>query len=86
MADIDPVVDLVRQAIGTGIMMALDDPTGLRERLTAALSATGPNVSFTDALTDDAEGFVKMRFDLVGAVECTLCPHGNDYDHNAERR
>lgn len=65
MADIDPVVDLVRQAIGTGIMMALDDPMGLRAKLTTA----GPSASFLDALTEDAEGFVKMRFDLVRALK-----------------
>ncbi|TGB37893.1 hypothetical protein [Mycolicibacterium peregrinum] len=60
-APIDPVVDLVRQAMGYGVLMALEDRAGL----VAKLQAVGPGGSFPDALTSDAEGFVSMRRDLV---------------------
>lgn len=60
----DPVVDLVRQAIGYGVMMALEG----REGLIAKLSAGDPNGSLADALISDAEGFIRTRADLVEAA------------------
>lgn len=63
-APIDPVVDLVRQAMGYGVMMALEG----RDQLLAKLSAGGASASLVDALTSDAEGFVRTRADLVESV------------------
>lgn len=62
-APIDPVVDLVRNAIGYGVMMALEDKSGLIAKL-----SINPGGSLADALTADAEGFVRTRADLVEAV------------------
>lgn len=56
----DPVVNLVRQAMGYGVMMALEG----REDLIAKL-CTPSNDSLADALTSDAQGFVRTRADLV---------------------
>lgn len=63
-APIDPVVDLVRNAIGYGVMMALED----RADLIAKLSALPVDGSVADALISDAEGFVNIRRDLVEAL------------------
>lgn len=64
-AQIDPLVDLVRGAIGYGVMMALEGKSDLLTKL-SALPANG---SLADALTPDAEGFIRMRADLVEAVK-----------------
>lgn len=55
---IDPVVDLVRNAMGYGVMMALEGKSDLIAKLSTS-------VSLADALTSDAEGFVHTRADLV---------------------
>lgn len=60
----NPIVDLVRNAMGYGVMMALEG----RDELVAKLTAAGVNTSLADALTSDAEGFVRTRADLVEAV------------------
>lgn len=62
---LDPVVDLVRNAIGYGVMMALENRTGLIRRMQDA----GPGVTMTDLLAEDAAGFVQTRADLVEAVQ-----------------
>ncbi|SCX34539.1 hypothetical protein [Mycolicibacterium fluoranthenivorans] len=64
-APIDPLVDLVRNAIGYGVMMAVESPVELR----AKLSALPENSTLADALTSDAKGFVEIRRDLIEAVE-----------------
>ncbi len=61
---IDPVVNLVRQAMGYGVLMTLEDRAGLL----AKMSALPADSSFPDALTSDAQGFVKTRSDLVDAA------------------
>jgi hypothetical protein len=61
---IDPVVELVLNAMGFGVMMALEGKPDLLKRL-SALPADG---SLADALRSDAEGFVKTRSDLVEAL------------------
>lgn len=53
MEPIDPVVDLVRNAMGYGVMMALEG----KDNLIAKLSTS---VSLADALTSDAEGFEQL--------------------------
>lgn len=69
MADVDPAVDLVRQAMGYGIMMALEDRAGL----VAKLSALPTHGNLPDALIEDAEEFVSIRTDLVEALHCASC-------------
>jgi len=61
MDPVDPVVDLVRQAMGYGVMLGTEG----RDQLMAKLRALPSDGSFPDALTSDAEGFVEMRNDLV---------------------
>jgi hypothetical protein len=61
---IDPVVNLVRQAIGYGVMMATEGKSDLVDKL-SALPANG---NLPDALTSDAEKFVAIRSDLVEAL------------------
>lgn len=65
MTGLDPIVELVRGAIGNGVLMALEDRAGLLAKLRAA----GPGASVADALTADAEEFVRIRGDLVEAVQ-----------------
>lgn len=60
----DPVTDLVVNAIGYGVMMALEG----RDALIAKLRTLPPTGSLADALVEDAEGFIRTRADLVGAV------------------
>jgi hypothetical protein len=61
---IDPVVDLVVNAIGYGVMMALEG----KSELVAKLSALPANGVLADALMSDAEGFIRTRRDLVEAL------------------
>jgi hypothetical protein len=63
--DIDPVVNLVRQAIGYGVMMATEGKSDLVDKL----SALPAYRSLSDALTLDAEKFVAIRSDLVEALK-----------------
>lgn len=65
MTGLDPIVELVRGAIGNGVLMALEDQPGLLAKMRAA----GPGASVADALTADAEEFVRVRADLVEAVK-----------------
>lgn len=60
----DPMTELVRTAIGYGVMMALEG----QDELVAKLQRLGPNESLADALTGDAEGFIRTRADLVESV------------------
>ncbi|UCZ58694.1 hypothetical protein [Mycolicibacterium phocaicum] len=64
MSGRDPMTDLVVNAIGYGVMMALED----REGLIRKISQAGPSASLADALIPDAEGFIDTRADLVEAV------------------
>lgn len=64
MTDIDPMTDLVRQAMGYGVMLATEG----KDRLVAKLQAQGPSGSLPDALIEDAESFLGIRTDLVEAV------------------
>ena len=57
------MVELVRTAIGYGVMMALQDMAGLERKL-----RVNPGGSLADALTADAEGFIQTRADLIEAV------------------
>jgi hypothetical protein len=61
---IDPVVDLVVNAIGYGVMMALEG----RSELLAKLQALPATSTLADALVSDAEGFIRTRRDLVEAL------------------
>lgn len=60
----DPITDLVVNAMGYGVMMALER----REELLAKLSSLPPNTSLAEALKGDAEEFVGIRTDLVEAI------------------
>ncbi len=60
----DPVTDLVRCAIGYGVMMALEG----RDELLAKLQRLPVDGSLADALNEDAERFVRTRADLVQDV------------------
>lgn len=60
----DAVVDLVVNAIGYGVMMALEG----RDELLSKLQALGPGGSLADALRSEAEGLVRTRSDLVEAL------------------
>lgn len=61
----DPIVDLVRTAMGYGVMMVLDG----KAELIAKLQSQSPAGSLADALTDNAEQFIKTRADLVEAIQ-----------------
>lgn len=63
-ARVDPVTDLVRIAIGCGVMMALED----RDALLAKLQQLPVNGVLADALTEDAKRFLGTRLDLVEDV------------------
>lgn len=60
----DPATELALNAMGYGVMMALEDPHGLR----AKVLAVGPGGTLADALRADAEAFCVTRADLVQAV------------------
>ena len=57
---LDPVVDLVRNAIGYGVMMALENRTGLIRRMQDA----GPGVTMADLLA----GTVTLMMDSVASA------------------
>lgn len=59
------LVDLTTNAIGYGVMMALES----REELLRKLQAAGPNTTMWDVLKPDAEGFLRTPTDLVEALE-----------------
>lgn len=61
---VDPITDLVINAMGYGVMMALEG----REKLIAKLQGIGPGGVLADALVDDAKEFIRIRMDLVEAV------------------
>lgn len=77
----DPFVELVRQAMASAVVSLLEDYNGWVKELSSTPQGAGVHTAFTEK----AEGFVKIRADLVGAAACTLCPHPEHYDHNAER-
>lgn len=77
----DPVVELVRQAMASALLAFLEDYAESVRKLQAADPKQGVHLAFTE----EAEEFVRIRTDLVGAVTCTLCPHPEHYDHNQER-
>ncbi|WRQ08192.1 hypothetical protein JDBV06_00835 [Mycobacterium phage dwieneke] len=58
------VVELVTNAIGYGVMMALEGRAELLRRLQAA----PPNVTLGELLRVDAEQFSQTRADLVEAI------------------
>lgn len=60
----DPVTELVINAMGNGVMLALDDP----HRLRAAIIAAGPDGTLADALKGEAEEFIRIRADLIEAL------------------
>lgn len=60
----DPVTDLVLNAMGCGVLLALDG----RDALIEKLRALPPGGSLTDALADEAAGFIRTRVDLVEAL------------------
>lgn len=64
MSTVDPKVELVRNAIGYGVMMALEG----KADLLAKLQSLGPGTTLADALTGDAEKFIETRADLIEAV------------------
>ena len=60
----DPILELVRAAMANGVMMALEG----REQLLAKLQALPASGTLGDALTADAESFIRIRADLIEAV------------------
>lgn len=60
----DPMTELVVNAIGYGVMMALED----RDGLIAKLQTLPSKGTLADALVPDAEGFIQTRADLVSSV------------------
>lgn len=66
MAEInrDALVDLTTNAIGYGVMYALER----RDELLAKLRAGGPTATMFDAMKSDAEDFLVTRADLVGRL------------------
>lgn len=60
----DPVTELVRNAIGCGVMMALEN----RDELIRKLRSLPADGTLADALTQDAESFVRYRTDLIEDV------------------
>lgn len=69
----EPIVELVRDAIGNGVLMVLGGGPGL----IAKLRAGDPGASFAEALTGEAEEFVRIRADLVEAVQDSLADMSN---------
>ncbi|ORA02150.1 hypothetical protein BST17_24890 [Mycolicibacterium bacteremicum] len=57
----DALVDLTTNAVGYGVMMALES----RDELLRKLQAAGPNTTMWDVLKPDAESFLRTRTDLV---------------------
>lgn len=57
----DALVDLTTNAVGYGVMYALER----RDELLAKLQGAGPNTTMWDLLKPDAEGFLRTRTDLV---------------------
>lgn len=57
----DPITKLVVNAIGCGVMLALES----RDELTAQLRALPPAGSLADALRPEAMRFIRARADLV---------------------
>lgn len=57
----DPIVQLACNAIGYGVMLALEG----KSELLAKLQGIPPNGTMYDALLKDAEGFVETRSDIV---------------------
>jgi hypothetical protein len=61
---VDPVVALVANAIGYGVMLALEGKDILRHKL----ESLPPGSTLFDAVIHDAEEFAKTRSDLVDAL------------------
>lgn len=61
----DPVIELVLNAIGCGVMLATHSPQKLHDMLRAAERDGG---TLADALRDEAEAFVVTRADLIEAL------------------
>lgn len=57
----DALVDLTTNAIGYGVMKALES----RDDLLKQVRAAGPNTTMWDVLKPDAESFLQTRGDLV---------------------
>lgn len=64
MADVDPVVDLVRQAMASAVLVHIEDPTSTVRMLSAARDAD-PGAGLHTGWTKTAEDFVRIRYDLV---------------------
>lgn len=64
MAKADALIALVQNAIGYGVLMALEDRDALIRKL-RALPATG---TLADALRGHAEAFITTRADLTEAL------------------
>lgn len=80
---LDAVTDLVRDAIGCGVMMALEG----RDELIRKLQRLPADGSLADALTEDAESFVRIRADLLNAVAEKYRHHfdvGPDDEHRGQ--
>lgn len=60
----EALVDLTANAVGYGVMMALEGRADLIRKLQAA----GPNATMFDAVKADAESFLVTRADLVEAL------------------
>lgn len=61
----DAILDLVVNAIGYGVMMALES----RDDLIARIRGAGPTTTLADLLIPDAESFIHTRADLVRAAK-----------------
>ncbi len=61
----EALVDLTTNAIGYGVMMALEN----REELLRKVQAAGPEMTMWDVLKPDAKGFLRTRADLVEDLE-----------------
>lgn len=64
----DPMIDLVCNAMGYGVMMALES----RDELLRKLQAQPSNGSLADALRSNAEAFIKTRADLTEALSVQI--------------
>ena len=64
MAKTEALIELVQNAIGYGVMMALDG----RDELLSKLRALPPSGSLADALRGNAESFIETRADLAEAL------------------
>jgi small nuclear ribonucleoprotein (snRNP)-like protein len=57
----DPVVELVRQAMGTAMLVVLEDPSEFVAKLRASDQSAPVHLFWTE----EAEKFVRIRSDLV---------------------